>query len=98
MPRRPDLDRPVPLKLMLPESERTRLDLHLFSALEGRVPQGAYQNFFRERIREFFTDEGKLATLYSDIYRWWRVRNIESQEEPSFVKEAKDFLASKGVL
>lgn len=62
MPRRPELDRPVPLKLMLPESERARLDLHLFSPLEGRVPQGAYQTFFRELMRQFF--EWRQAELY----------------------------------
>lgn len=54
MPRRPNLDRPVKLTLVLPESVRARLDLHLFSELEGRVPQGRYQAFFLERIQEFF--------------------------------------------
>ncbi len=42
------------LCLKLPASTRTRLDLFLYSELEQRVPQGAYQNFFLERIREFF--------------------------------------------
>lgn len=54
MGRRKELDPRVPLFLMLPASVRTRLDLHLFSELEGRVPQGSYQQFFLERIREFF--------------------------------------------
>lgn len=54
MPRKPDLDRPVPLKLMLPETKRCRLDLFLFSELEGRVPKGKYQEFFIERMDEFF--------------------------------------------
>jgi hypothetical protein len=39
---------------MLPESVRARLDLLLFSDLEGRVPKGGYQGFFLERIQEYF--------------------------------------------
>lgn len=54
MPRRPDVDPPVELGLMLPTSVRAKLDLHLFSELEGRVPKGAYRSFFLERIAEFF--------------------------------------------
>ena len=54
MPRKPNLDRPIPLTLKLPESVRGRLDLWLFSPLEGRVRQGSYQDFFVERIQEFF--------------------------------------------
>jgi len=55
MPRRPDLDRPVELSLMLPETIRTKLDLHLYSELEGRVPKGKYREFFLERLQEFFS-------------------------------------------
>lgn len=54
MPRRAELDRPVSLNLKLPESIRARLDLALFSTLEGRVRQGTYQEFFLARIQEFF--------------------------------------------
>jgi hypothetical protein len=54
MPRKPNLDRPVPLTLKLPETLRGRLDLWLFSPLEGRVRQGAYQEFFIQRLQEFF--------------------------------------------
>lgn len=62
MPRRPEIDKPVPLYLMLPTSWRARLDLHLFSELEGRVPHGAYRNFFVARLIEFFaTKELDLA-------------------------------------
>lgn len=54
MPRRPN---PIPdarLNLRLPEDIRTRVDLELFSAAEGRVPLGAYQRWFIERIQEYF--------------------------------------------
>ena len=52
--RQPDIIRPIKLTTTLPEDVRARLDLHLFSTLENRVPKGAYQQFFIERIREFF--------------------------------------------
>ena len=52
--RKPNLDRPTGLLLKLPESWRARLDLHLFSELEGRVPKGKYVEFFIERLRDFF--------------------------------------------
>lgn len=55
MPARSRIDRPVPLTTHLPESVSAQLTLHLFSPLEGRVPKGAYQAFFVERIREFFS-------------------------------------------
>jgi len=54
MGRRKELDARVSLYLMLPESVRARLDLFLYSEVEGRVPLGSYQQFFLERIREFF--------------------------------------------
>ena len=53
--RRPNIEPSVATNLHLPESVRTRLDLVLFSELEGRVPKGAYQRFFLERLQEFFT-------------------------------------------
>lgn len=51
--RKPAPEPSVPLDLRLPESVRTRLDIHLYSQLEQRVPKGAYQRFFIERINEF---------------------------------------------
>lgn len=44
----------MPLQTHLPESVRTRLDLFLFSEVEGRIPMGAYQEFLIQRINEFF--------------------------------------------
>lgn len=57
MGRRPNAEPSIPLNLRLPESARTRLDLILFSTLEGRVPAGAYQRFFLERLAQFFASE-----------------------------------------
>lgn len=41
------------LNTRLPQSLRTRLDLLLYSEMEGRVPKGAYQDFFCARIEEY---------------------------------------------
>lgn len=57
MPRRPNIIRPVQTLITLPEDIRARLDLHLYSDLEGRVPHGEYQRFFVARILEFFGHE-----------------------------------------
>lgn len=55
MPPRPKPIRPSHLHVMIPEDLRARLDLYLWSNLEGRVPKGAYQKFISERIIEFFS-------------------------------------------
>lgn len=52
--RQPDIIRPIKLTTTLPEDIRARLDIHLYSPLEERIPKGAYQQFFIERIREYF--------------------------------------------
>jgi hypothetical protein len=46
--------RPATLHLHIPEDLKTRLDLFLWSALEVRVPHGAYTRFLIPLIREFF--------------------------------------------
>jgi hypothetical protein len=53
MPRRPNLDKPTTIHFTIPETEKAWLDLFLFSEAEGRVPYGAYNRFFADRIREF---------------------------------------------
>jgi hypothetical protein len=42
------------INLHLPEDVRGRLDLHLVSESTQKVPQGAYQRFFTERVHEYF--------------------------------------------
>lgn len=54
MPRPRNLIPASPLEVSLPEDIRARLDLHLWSDLEQRVPHGAYKEFITERLREFF--------------------------------------------
>lgn len=46
--------RPRKLTIHLPEDQATRLDLYLWSESQQRVPHGAYQAFFIDRIKEFF--------------------------------------------
>lgn len=57
MPRQRNLIPSTRIKFSLPEDTRARLDLHLWSDLEQRIPQGAYMAFLGERIREFFDSE-----------------------------------------
>ena len=53
--RKPGLEPAIATNLHLPESVRTRIDLLLFSEVEGRVPKGAYQRFFLGLVQDFFT-------------------------------------------
>lgn len=64
MPRKPDLDPPTRLTLRLPETLRAKVDLILFSELEGRVPQGRYQEFFIERLVEYFSNRPLSLDAY----------------------------------
>lgn len=56
MARKPNLERSIALRLQLPESVRTRLDILLFSEIEGRVPRGAYQSFFIGLLTKHFEE------------------------------------------
>lgn len=58
----PNIIRPTKLTMHLPEDVRARLDLYLFSPLEGRIPKGAYQRFIVERIQEFFSKRPSQPT------------------------------------
>lgn len=40
--------------IALPEPLANKLDLHLFSEVEGRVPHGAYKVFFSDLLEQFF--------------------------------------------
>lgn len=51
MSKPPKADRPVPLKIYLPESVYGQLLIRLWSATEGRVPHGAWSHFFEELSR-----------------------------------------------
>ena len=55
MSRRPNLIPSERINLHLRGDLYAKLKLHLWSDLEQRVPQGAYQSFAQERIVEFFS-------------------------------------------
>jgi hypothetical protein len=46
--------RPKQLTITLPEDVFARLELYLTSSITGKVPKGAYQSFWVERIEEYF--------------------------------------------
>jgi hypothetical protein len=53
------LDPPVELKISLPLSLYTRLSLLLHSEEKGRVPHGAYREFFTLLLRSYFAQKDK---------------------------------------
>jgi len=67
MSRQPDVIRPIKLTTTLPEDIRAKLDLYLWSDLEGRIPKSAYQRFFLERIMEFFDYRSLDIGQFCDI-------------------------------
>lgn len=52
------------LTLALPSDLHMKLSLHLFSELDGRVPQGAYMRFIGGLLREYF------AQAHLDLAEW----------------------------
>lgn len=78
MPRKPETDRPIDLHLTLPESVHGRLTLFLHSELENRVPKGAFQRFFLERIRDFFDSKRLDLAPYGfpQGYEIWGQRDM----------------------
>lgn len=51
MTRRSNVIPSIKMSLWVPEDLRARLDLILFSDLEGKVPFGAYTTFYAEMLR-----------------------------------------------
>lgn len=49
--------RPTRLEISVPEDLRAKLDLMLFSPLEGRVPAGEYSRFINRLIKDYFSKE-----------------------------------------
>lgn len=56
MPRKAAVTPNRHLHTTVPAELIARLDLFLWSEVEGRVPQGAYQQFICESIRSFFSE------------------------------------------
>ncbi len=58
MPRIKKIDRPVRLSGYLPQSIYDKLQLELFSELEGRVPHGAHSELLTELITKWLISRG----------------------------------------
>ena len=54
MPRKPAIVPNTHIHTTLPPNLATKLELHLYSELEERVPRGAMQAFLVARIAEYF--------------------------------------------
>ena len=57
MARPPNVLPSVRINLKLREDVYAQLVAHLYSPSEGRVPVGAFQKFFSERISDFFRQQ-----------------------------------------
>lgn len=57
MPRRAAITPNRSFHTTLPEDLAARLELALYSPVEGCVPRGAYQDWLCARIREWFDDK-----------------------------------------
>lgn len=65
MPRPKKVDRPVELAISLPSSLATRMELELYSELEGRVPHGARSRFLAGLIEQHFAKIDASASFAS---------------------------------
>lgn len=54
-------DRPIEKNISLPQSIVVRVELELFSALEGKVPFGAWQKYIVELIQADLTRKEKAG-------------------------------------
>lgn len=64
MPRPKNLHEARKLHISVPGDLWPKLDLHLHSAAEGRIPHAAYQNFFRDRVKDFFESARADLSVY----------------------------------
>lgn len=62
MPRPRKVIRPVERSISLPEDLNARIELHLFSDVEGRVPHGAFSRFMEGLARQYFAQFEKGAS------------------------------------
>ncbi len=59
----------------LPEDLRAKMDLHLFSEAEQRVPKGAHQRFISQLLREFFDSKSlDLAPYTGTLPETFKIR------------------------
>lgn len=63
MPKPKKIDTPVEKHISIPQSLSTRIDLELFSDLEGKIPFGAWAKFLLNLITEHFEQEARKNTF-----------------------------------
>lgn len=61
MPRTKMIDRPVQRAVYIPESVCNKLDLELYSELEGKVPFGAFNGLMVELIKGWLNERGVVV-------------------------------------
>jgi hypothetical protein len=67
MPRPKRSVRPVEKSISLPEDLTTRIDLILFSELEGKVPHGAWARFVEGLIRKHLSEQEHTLAFLNDM-------------------------------
>lgn len=67
MPRRPAIIKPVEKKLSLDAELVARVELMLFSDLEGRVPYGAWAGFIEQLLREHFARRARQEAFAAKL-------------------------------
>jgi len=78
--RRPNIIRPIKLTTTFPEDVRAKLDLHLYSEVEKRVPQGAIQRFMIDLINQYFA----------------KAEEVDLQDDPSVPEGPKGIFPENG--
>lgn len=91
--RPPNILRPIKLNTSIPEDLRAKLDIYLFSEVEGRIPHGAYAKFIHGLIKDFFDEELAKAKRV-------KMEGGESSPVPTLVSPPTDEkpLAALGLL
>ena len=51
--------RSIQKNIAIPEDLCTKLELELYSTVEGRIPHGAQQEFFEKLLRSYFQEKEK---------------------------------------
>ena len=95
MPRPKKTDRPVEKNISLPTSIVARCELEMYSALEGKLPFGAWQKFLTGLINEHFARVDRRKKFSAD----WKELDECCQGvsiTPAFVELAKNALEKEG--
>jgi hypothetical protein len=58
MGRSPNIHEPTRLNTRIPEDLRRKLDAHLYSKAEGRVPHSAYTNLICKLLEDYLRNIG----------------------------------------